>query len=184
MVGERKRRVTVTLAMIKEIRTYLDQDKTTKEISELLNISYSTILGLCNKIMSGVPDDKLINKKGRKFQSDAQVRGVISATLLNDNALTQRGIAEHLADSGITRSQPTISKALKAMNITRKRLSLIPAERNSPRILEVRQLYARELLNILPERLVYLDETGLNLHTTQHYGYSVRNTKVFLCPNK
>ena len=46
--------------------------------------------------MFGVPDDKLINKKGSKFQSDAQVRGVISATLLNDNALTQRGIAEHL----------------------------------------------------------------------------------------
>ena len=105
MVSERKRRVTVTLAMIKEIRTYLDRDKTTKEISELLNILYSTILGLCNKIMSGVPDDKLINKKGRKFQSDAQVRGVISAILLNDNVLTQRGIAEHLADSGITRSQ-------------------------------------------------------------------------------
>ena len=112
MVGERKRRVTVTLAMIKEIRTYLDRDKTTKEISELLNISYITILGLCNKIMSRVPDDKLINMKGRKFQSDAQVRGVIFATLLNDNALPQRGIAEHLADSGITRSQPNIMDTL------------------------------------------------------------------------
>ena len=59
-------------------------------------------------------------------------------------------------------------------------LSLIPAERNSPRILEARQLYARELLNILPERLVYLDETGFNLHTTQHHGYSVRNIIAFL----
>ena len=66
------------------------------------------------------------------------------------------------------------------MNITRKRLSLIPAERNSPRILEARQLHARELLNILPERLIYLDGTGFNFHTIQHYGYSVRNTKAFL----
>ncbi len=48
------------------------------------------------------------------------------------------------------------------MGITRKRLSLVPHERNTPKTLYLRQNNAREIEHIINSNLVYLDETLLN----------------------
>ena len=84
-----------------------------------------------------------------------------------------------LQDEGIQRSQPTISRLLRSIKITRKRLSLVPVERNSPNLLNLRRDYGTEMENIPLNMMVFLDETGFNLHTTQHYGYSFKNTKAY-----
>ncbi|KAF7685053.1 hypothetical protein CDIK_4198 [Cucumispora dikerogammari] len=65
------------------------------------------------------------------------------------------------------------------MNYSRKRLSLVIAERNTLRLLDLRQTYCNNLMNIFVERLVFLDETGFNLHTSVNYGYSPVNTKAY-----
>ncbi|KAF7685648.1 hypothetical protein CDIK_3603 [Cucumispora dikerogammari] len=65
------------------------------------------------------------------------------------------------------------------MNYSRKRLSLVPAERNTPRLLDLRQIYCNNLIEIFVERLVFLDETGFNLHTSVNYGYSPVNTRGY-----
>ena len=66
------------------------------------------------------------------------------------------------------------------MSISRKRLSLIPEERNSARNLDLRISYASDIENFDVSKLVYLDETGFNLHTSSKYGYSEKNTKAYL----
>ena len=63
-------------------------------------------------------------------------------------------------------SQSFVSRILNKMNITRKRLTKIPIERNSIRILDSRQSYARDVINYTNEKFLYLDETGFNLHTS------------------
>ncbi|KAF7697582.1 hypothetical protein CDIK_1588 [Cucumispora dikerogammari] len=65
------------------------------------------------------------------------------------------------------------------MNYSRKKLSLVLAERNTLRLLNLRQAYCNNLMNIFVERLVFLDETGFNLHTSVNYGYSSVNTKAY-----
>ena len=88
-------------------------------------------------------------------------------------------LTETLAQNGITTSAPTISRYLKGMEITQKRLSIVPRERNNPRIIDLRQEFCHRINNIQAENLVFLDETRFNLHTKQNYGYSQKNTKCF-----
>ena len=51
------------------------------------------------------------------------------------------------------------------MDKTRKRLTVVLTERNSPRIIHFRQDFCWRTYNNLDENLVILDETRLNLHT-------------------
>lgn len=77
-------------------------------------------------------------------------------------------------------SQSKISRTLKEMEITRKRLVRVPSERNSANTILARQVYARALTSISMSKLVYLDETGFNLHFNQSYGYSPKNVKAYM----
>jgi hypothetical protein len=65
------------------------------------------------------------------------------------------------------------------MNITRKRLTLVPYERNCVEKIDSRAIYAMELSRIRDENLIFLDEASFNQHTTRSYGYSLENTKIF-----
>ncbi|KAF7685228.1 hypothetical protein CDIK_4023 [Cucumispora dikerogammari] len=107
------------------------------------------------------------------------LQNTITTLVAQDSALNQRGISESLGLIGTTLSQSAVSRKLKDYQLTRKKLTLVPAERNSPRIIEVRFNYAREISLYQTSQLVFLDETGFNLHTSSNYGYSFVNTKAF-----
>ena len=68
----------------------------------------------------------------------------------------------------------TISRYLNKQKLTVKRTQIIPAERNSEGTKELRFEYARELGRITRTRpgtqLIYLDESGFNLHLTRQRG--------------
>lgn len=176
----RSRRKMITAEILDIIRYQINIRKTNKELSENNLISLDCARKLANKISQGLSNEEIIHKKGRKKNLNVEINHQISAITQSDNALTQKGVAETLSLSGIVRSQSFISKSLKKMEITRKRLSLILIERNSPRVIDTRSSYCAELNEISLERLIFLDETGFNLHTANHYGYSPKNTKAFL----
>ena len=75
--------------------------------------------------------------------------------------------------------QSVISRRLTSLNITRKRLSLVPQERNAPQVIEERLKYAMSLKQNDRNELIYLDGIGFNLHTSKHYGYSLINTQAY-----
>lgn len=102
----------------------------------------------------------------------------ISAITQFDNSHTQKGVAEMLNLGCISRSQSFIGKNFKKIEITRKILSLIPIERNSTRVFGLIPVYANELNEISLDILVFLDETGLNFHSANHYDYSHKNTRL------
>jgi len=77
------------------------------------------------------------------------------------------------------RSQSEVSRVLKSINYTRKRLVTIPEARNAPRNIDARQEYSRMIGFVFDENLVYMDETGINLHMVRSYGYSPKNTKAY-----
>ncbi|XP_065682374.1 uncharacterized protein LOC136095567 [Hydra vulgaris] len=76
-------------------------------------------------------------------------------------------------------SQPT-SKKLKRSDLSRKRVAHVPEERNSTRIIIARYAFASEINGISDEKLIYLDETGFNVHTNSVYGYLLRGTPAIL----
>jgi len=70
------------------------------------------------------------------------------------------------------------------MEITRKRLSLVPEERNIQEKINARAIYSMEVSRISNENLIFLDETRFNRHTFRRYGYSLRNTKAYITANR
>ena len=97
-----------------------------------------------------------------------------------DNSLIQKEVAEKLAEStGILLDRSTISKKIKKIGISRKRLSFLPVERNSEQNINARAVYANEVLRLDYNNLVFLDETGFNKHTFRTYGYSKVNSKAY-----
>ncbi|KAF7687088.1 hypothetical protein CDIK_3074 [Cucumispora dikerogammari] len=72
-----------------------------------------------------------------------------------------------------------MSRVLKEMNYSRKRLVRVPEKRNSLRNIEARQIYARLIEQVSVNNLVFLDETGVNLHQTRNYSYSPINSKCY-----
>lgn len=99
--------------------------------------------------------------------------------MLQDSSYTQKEISTELSLDGISFSLSKVSRTLKEMNYTRKRLVNVPEERNSSKNIDCRQLYAKEIMFIEDSNLVFLDETGVNLHHTRNYGYSAKNIKAF-----
>ena len=180
MFTERKERTKITKDLINNIKRYIEMDKTNKEIQELTNLFYSCVLKLINRINAGENERDILSvKKGPKFKENNVIKNQIIACLNQDNSYFQAEIVENLQAAGIVRSQSFVSRILNKMNITRKRLTKIPIERNSIRILDSRKSYAREVINYTNEKFVYLDETGFNLHTSTNYGYSLKNTKAY-----
>jgi transposase len=105
---------------------------------------------------------------------------VIKNIVIRRNDVTLKEIAEELAlETGCIRSISCISKKLKSMQITRKRLTLVPVERNAMPKKEIRATYAMNVSVYSTENMVFLDETGFNAHTTRRYGYSLVGTKSY-----
>ena len=90
---------------------------------------------------------------------------------MDDNALTQRAAAD-LLPIDLKRSRSTVCRALKKMNWTRKRLKRIPVDRNSSLNINRRAEYSIDLSTIADENLVFIDESGFNLHLSSFYGYA------------
>ena len=63
-------------------------------------------------------------------------------------------------------------RKLKEIEITRKRLKKKAAAVFTSSLMQSRKDYAREVLSINNNNLLFLDESGFNLHLTNHYGYS------------
>jgi hypothetical protein len=94
--------------------------------------------------------------------------------------MTQQEIADELfIKTGVRKSKSSICRTLKKLNITRKRLSLIPEERNTQDKINQRAIYASTISNYSIENLVFLDETGFNKHQARTYGYSEPNEPAF-----
>ena len=177
---ERKKRTNLTTETVRIIRNQLIMGYAIKDISVGNNLSMQAIRNVANKISKGMSDVEIILKKGRKNKSNFELKNQLSAIVRQDNSLTQKGIADSLLSTGIKKSQASISRLLKQANLTRKRLSLVPEERNNERVLETRVQFARDIEQTDISKLVYLDETGFNLHSSSYYGYSEQNTKAYI----
>ncbi|KAG0436579.1 hypothetical protein DMUE_4148, partial [Dictyocoela muelleri] len=66
------------------------------------------------------------------------------------------------------------------MDYTRKKMTLVPINRNSNTNKELRYQYGIYLNNINNNKLIFLDESGLNFHTFQKLWYSPKNTKCYV----
>ena len=181
--NSRKKRVTLTMDNIKKIISMKEKNYKVSEIAEIVEMSTVGVYKILNRISiaeeNGNDPLTIIRKLGRKIQDNMPAVQSIAEIVQFDNTLTQRQMKAKLEERNVSYSQPTISRLLHKAEITRKRLKARPSLTQTPAHLEKRKVYAREIRVLSNELLIYIDETGFNLHTGAKYGYSPKNTDAY-----
>jgi transposase len=88
---------------------------------------------------------------------------------------TLRELQEHL---GIGGTIMIVWSALRKLGITRKKKTKHADERDRPDVQKKRRTFRKEIKPIEPERLVFVDETGVTTAMTPTYGRSPRGERV------
>lgn len=182
----RKERKTITKDIYDLIISMSqNQSHSIKYICDILNLDRKTV----RKQIQNHENGKEFVSSSTKMRETCRIRqntfNNIDQLIFNsvscNNSLIQKELATIIENhENITISQPTISRKLSKMQISRKRLTLVPKQRNTEDKKDMRAIYACELGRISDSNLVFLDETGFNKHTTRSYGYSLVNTKAHL----
>jgi transposase len=185
MLNNRKSRKTINTETIKTAMRLISEGKDTKSISYYLSLSKPATLNLIKKIQDN-PElaekdcAQLLKKLGRKSNTINEMQSSISTVISKTPDVTQQGILKLLEIENINVSQSTISRNLKSMGYSRKRLVKIPEERNSLRNIDLRQNFCRFINNYQDRQLIFLDECGFSLHTSRYYGYAPKNEKAYI----
>jgi transposase len=115
-------------------------------------------------------------------KSSAAVSSLIRLIVDTDPDLTLKQIATTVEERlDIKMSKSTVSRILTDIGYTMKLLRLEPEARNSGEQLEARFNYAQMFMNDRPvERghVIWVDETGFNLHLRRRCGRSTRGTRA------
>lgn len=166
------------------IKMCYEQNCKSSFIARSLGITIQTVRNILREHDSGT---KLVDAD-QKRRATCAARNIIlrndEQALFNaiviDNSLTLKEAATAVAEStGRHMSTSTVCRVLKKINVTRKRLSIVPNERNTESRKIERARYAAEIERINDNNLIFLDETGFNEHTKRTYGYSLKNTKAY-----
>ena len=113
--------------------------------------------------------------------------GGIPPTLDQDGLERLRRLVEEHPDAtlrelrdrlGIGGSILIVWRGLKSLGITRKKKTEHAAERDRPDVQEERELFREEVEPIEPERLVFVDETGVTTAMTPGYGRAPSGERV------
>ena len=97
MERNRKKRILITVDFCRNIRIYLDIQKSIKEIFRITDVSYNSVLPIANKIRNGMFDNDICKtRKGRKINEETHLMSRLEALLNEDNSLTQKRMRESL----------------------------------------------------------------------------------------
>lgn len=175
-----RKRNTLTYETLKNIFSMLKNNKSAKEMSKDLNLSLATIYNMVEKISrtDGTENSlrALLGQLGRKRRGLSEAQSILAHIVQEDPSLTQRGMQECLQARGFYRSQSMISNYLKELCLTRKRAIKFGDKRNSADVISQRKNYSIRTRLIDDSRILFLDETGFNLHSSSNYAYSPVNT--------
>ena len=179
----RKVRVSITEEKLKVAVNMVTAEAKAKEVALAIGISIKTAYRLKQRVhdcsQHGINSMELLKPYGPKVSNviSDSARAVLEI-VQQDCTLTQTGVLQKLNASGLKMTQSNVSRILKKNEITRKRLVKKSEKVVSPNVISLRKAYAAELRQLPNSRLIYLDETGFNLHTCAHYGYSPKNVEA------
>ena len=178
----RKPRKMITRDIVLGFLDLLQQDKRISDIAIALDISASTVNRLTKRYNEGGLDDPALfetaPEKHHKHSSHHQEEVVIRREIAERCTITQRELSECLSKERLAASQPTVCRILKSAGYSWKKLVRVPSSRNLDANIAARKEYADMISEIPDEMLVFLDETGFNLHTCPSRGYSLIGTEA------
>ncbi len=177
----RKQRTVLSKEKFEQILRFCET-KSLKELAELTNLSYSTIVKAIQKL-SKLPEDAdpvyeaLFQKPGRKLKDKSELHSEIKDIFDRDNSLTQVGLREKLS---VNLSLSQINREVKNCELKRKRLKTRPKAELTDSNKQSRLEFCDAISRCTNKNLLFLDESGFNLHTFINYGYSLPGVSPIL----
>ena len=124
-------------------------------------------------------------KRGRKScTSGKEARQQLVKSILTVEPYLEQPAITELLPTPVHPS--TICRDIKAIGWTRKVMQTVTFDKNTPQNLQRRRQYAEVVNQINDNRLIFIDETGHNLHLSTTHGYSASGTPAvrFLNANR
>ena len=94
----------------------------------------------------------------------------------HDNSLTQVALKNIFKEKGVLMLLSTVNRAVAASSLTRKRTKKRPKVVLSDEHRTKVSRFASEMEALFDHRILFLDKSGFNLHTSNKYRYSMPNT--------
>jgi transposase len=165
----RKSHVVISSANLEIFKNMLVSGNSIKSIANALGVCVRTAHRWAEKINK---DPGVVPKKrGRAKTVEQPIRRELEAIIAADCSLTANGIIERLPEN-MKKSRATVSRHIKEMKFSRKRLKQVVVAQNSERGISERHVYSLHMANTTDSDLIFIDETGFNLHTCAGYGYA------------
>ncbi len=145
------------------------------QIARSLNISRNTVYNVLRTLHK---ENRVTKKRkgGRKKQYVEQDRKILAEIQDENNEITYSQLRQIWKDATGNYDKKlangTIHKILTEENISTKNLYHEPRERNTPQNIEERKTYCLWAAKAAQDAIVFLDETGFNLHTHRRRGRS------------
>ena len=158
-------------AVKNRIEQHIRDGRSVATIVEIEGVSKNSVYRITDNILAfGTHTAPRVSKKGPPFKIFPAARVGLRAFIESKPWAYQDEMQYDLFDRfGLCVSQPTISKTLRAMKISRKSLRREASERSQI----CRDRYFLEVSNFTHDMLVFLDESAANEHTMwRKRGYS------------
>ena len=117
-------------------------------------------------------------KRGRIKIDKSELLTDLRLEVGRDNSLTQVALKNIFEEKGVPMSVSTVNRAVAASGLTRKRTKKRPNVVLSDEHRTNVSRFASEIEALFDYRILFLDESGFNLHTSNKYGYSMPYTDV------
>lgn len=183
-IRNRKQRVLMNFSLFTQIKRFY-KSKSIEELMEITSISRNSIYEAIRKIENCEESDPsfeaLYKNPGRNSIDKNVLHMEIRDIMGSDNSLTQVGLKELLV-SNISYAQ--LCREVKASGLSRKRLKKRANATLTDSNRQARLEFSNRISGFRSRPVLFLDESGFNLHTSINYGYSpVNRDAVTYQPN-
>lgn len=152
------------------IRKYESGDSIT-QIALELHFKYTTIQSILRKYKTKGEINSSKKNCGRKKKISEDERIIIRDLIEEDCSVTLKKIQEKVFDvASKTVSVSLIHREITNFEFSFKRVQLIPERRNEMSNIETRFSFARQIMTLEVEKLIYIDEFGVNCGMRKRYG--------------
>ena len=154
-----------------------NEGKSYGAISSDLNVPKSTVASTIKIFVNTGRIECIKDKIGRPKCLNSDMINYIKHCIDEDASTTIKVIQANLLNVyALTVSRSIIDRAIADFCYSFKRLVLVPAARNTTRAIETRYVYAHAYLRLNEEKVLFLDEFGVNCSIRKSYGRSLIGT--------
>lgn len=148
-----------------------DSGKSSRQISDDLDVPCTTVRSVISKFKNSGVFENEKKKCGRKKRLNNDIENLIKNEISHDCSITLNKLKNIIAQqTGQTISETSVHRAIANFEYSFKRVQLIPERRNIENNINIRFEYAREVIAYDQERLIFIDEFGVNCSMRKRYG--------------